>query len=100
MGDGGSEGVCIERGVRAPGVHLVVGGMDGHGRETTPPNKEPTLQLSPGASELSLSQVFKPLAHLTFARGPALSKLSLRSGPSPDDLRASEYEETLLNLTL
>lgn len=65
-----------------------------------PPNKEPTLQLSPGASELSLSQVFKPLAHLTFARGPALSKLSLRSGPSPDDLRASEYEETLLNLTL
>lgn len=100
MGDGGSEGVCIERGVR--GSRGVPGcWRDGWTREgDSPPNKEPTLQLSPVAPEPSTSQVPKPLAHLTFARGPALSKLSLRSGPLPDDLRASEYEETLLNLTL
>lgn len=71
-------------------------GMEGR----QPPQQRAHFATKSRCLRAFLVPVFKPLAHLTFARGPALSKLSLRSGPSPDDLRASEYEETLLNLTL
>lgn len=46
------------------------------------------------------SPLFTRPAHLTLASGPVLSKLSLASGPSAEDFRASEYEETLLKRTL
>lgn len=39
-------------------------------------------------------------AHLTLARGPVLSKLSLAPGPSLEDFRTSEEDETLLKRTL
>lgn len=38
--------------------------------------------------------------YLTLARGPVLSKLILASGSSLEDLRVSEWEDTLLKRTL
>lgn len=81
-------------------VQLVIQGMNGHRRETPPQTDSPLCYSVQLPRSLHHPRCPGRLSHLTLARGPVLSKLSLRSGPSPDDLRESEYEETLLKRTL